>query len=262
MLVCSFMLFARLLSYSYGQIYNLPQENTNLLSQPPEFIDLGAKLKLPEIPKSPIIYSVKSLDELETKHIEMLSNTNNTFFLKDSNSSLYYDPLIKMWTGLKQEDPNYVPEKQYSDWLPVSSCLDSRMGSGGVILRSIKVAFEATMEFENELQFQTSPIGLELGVQAATGFKVGAQVETTLLFSCSLNEGEIGQMQYRPSYIIAPRMLRTIYKLKGKKLTPYKVKLLKKFKVLLLETPEHRCWVTDDPENIPCKRSIFKSSIV
>ncbi|KAG7664602.1 uncharacterized protein J8A68_001897 [[Candida] subhashii] len=162
---------------------NLPHENTG--EQDVVVIDLSdnnrdefnlsnlaseAKTSLKE--SSPVLYALKSINDLQTKHFDKLNSRNNTFYFKETNSALYFDNDAKKWTEIKKNDPDNTPKTEFLDWLPISFCLDSRLGSGGLIYRQVKVMLEATSQLNAALVLHTNPVGFLTGLGGILGFKV------------------------------------------------------------------------------------------
>lgn len=252
---------------------NLPHESTG--EQDVVVIDLSdnnidefnlsnlaseAKTSLKE--SSPVLYALKSINDLQTKHFDKLNSRNNTFYFKETNSALYFDNDAKKWTEIKKNDPDNTPKTEFLDWLPISFCLDSRLGSGGLIYRQVKVMLEATSQLNAALVLHTNPVGFLTGLGGILGFKVGMQKAVLITFNCYLNQGELCQLQYRPSYVEVPSLTKTLFKLRKNKLKIHSKQTIKPFRMFLAGIPEHRCWVTKDPNDLQCKKRIVNNQTI
>lgn len=211
----------------------------------------------PAAPPPSTIYSIRSLQDLQDKHIDKLNNTSNIFHFKDTKSSLYYSQKEKAWVELKVRNPDEQVQKfPLGYWIPASYCLDATTGSGGTISRAITVVYETAVENYMDLYAELPSFTIHDAAGLSLGVKIGTQVAVTLLFSCALREGEIMQMQYRPSYITVPEMEAIQYKFKGNLLKKKKVKKIKPFKTLIIDAPEHQCWATRNIHDLQCYEPI------
>lgn len=206
-----------------------------------------------QISATPTVYSLRSIEELESKHADKLSDTTNVFQFKDTKSSLQYNHRNRNWVEVRQKDPADAPQifpLEY--WIPASYCLDSTSGSGGTISRIVTVLLEAAVENYVDLYIGFPTYAFLEALGLSIGVKVGKVMAATLLFSCAVNKGEILQMQYRPSYVLVPTMEAILYKFKGKKFKKLKIKVIKPFKMLVIDAPEHQCWATNKAEHLQC----------
>lgn len=236
------------------------------ISSPPPFInqttsfyETTSQQKQPQ----PHIYSISTLDALQApRHIAKLSNTNNIFYIKSSQSSLQFDHKLKYWTLLKTatntndpESPFPPPIHPFHSWVPITSCLELIYGSGGYLSRYITLYIEQTLDQIGEATIGIPPVYFSIGVSLALGKRVGVSKLNTLLFSCAINPGEIAQFYIRPSFMYVPRLKRRWYKFKGKKLHYVGFNWIKLFKMLVVDTPEHQCWVSRNINDLQCGKT-------
>ncbi|KAI5954301.1 hypothetical protein KGF54_002076 [Candida jiufengensis] len=205
--------------------------------------------------EQPKTYSIESLDKLVSQHSDLLKNKQNVFFLKSTNSSLQYDKKEKNWIEFIKVDAQYVPTLHNMNWIPITSCLESIHGSGGYLSRFTILYLDTTIENYLDLSIGI-PTYFASGISLAIGVRVGYGKLLTLLFSCSINPGEIGQLFIKPKYIITPNLKTVLWKFKNKKMNSLKIRFIKPFKMLVLETPEHQCWVSRDIEDLQCSKII------
>lgn len=219
----------------------------------------------------PHIYSISTLDVLQSPpHIAKLSNTNNIFYIKSSQSSLQFDHELKYWTLLTTATNTNDPESEtpppprfsppppihsFHSWVPITSCLELIHGSGGYLSRYITLYIEQTLDQIGEATIGIPPVYFSIGISLALGKRIGISKLNTLLFSCAINPGEIAQFYIRPSFIHVPRLKRRWYKLKGKKLHYVGFKWIKLFKMLVVDTPEHQCWVSRNINDLQCGKT-------
>ncbi|MCP8720130.1 MAG: hypothetical protein M5F18_12655 [Asgard group archaeon] len=208
-------------------------------------------------------YSIKSLDDLQNKHPDKLNNTSNIFHFKDTKSSLYYSKKDHQWVELKLANPDDPVQKfPLEYWIPASYCLDSTSGSGGTASRAITVLYEVAVENYMDIYAGLPTFAIHEAAGLSLGVKIGKQVAVTLFFSCAVNEGEVIQLQYRPSYVIVPEMEAVLYKFTGKSLKKKKVKKIKPFKTLIIDAPEHQCWATRNINDLQCHRPINHRHVI
>lgn len=208
-------------------------------------------------PAAPTVYSLRSIDELESKYPDKLNDKTNVFHFKDTKSTLQYNHRNHKWVELRQKDPTVAPQiSPLEYWIPASYCLDSTSGSGGTISRVITVLLEASVENYVDLYIGFPTYAFLEAIGLSIGVKVGKVMAVTLLFSCAVNKGEILQMQYRPSYVLVPTMEAILYKFKGKKFKKSKIKVIKPFKMLVIDAPEHQCWATNKADHLQCTKPV------
>ncbi|KAI5962454.1 uncharacterized protein KGF55_003530 [Candida pseudojiufengensis] len=200
-------------------------------------------------------YSIESLEKLLKDHAELLDDENNIFYFKSTNSSLQYDQSEKNWIEFIVVDGSYIPTLHNMNWIPISSCLESIHGSGGYLSRYTILYLDTTIENNLDLSMGV-PFYFSEGISLAIGVRIGYGKLITLLFSCSINPGEIGQLFIKPKYIITPNIKSIIWKFKNKKMNKIGLKYIKPFKMLVIETPEHQCWVSRDINNLQCSKII------
>lgn len=204
------------------------------------------------------LYALKSIKSLETKHRDKLNNRNNTFYIKDTGSALFFDNHAKEWTEIKKVEADFQPQVKFLDWLPISFCLDSRLGSGGILSREVRLTLEATSQLSLAAVLRSN-IGFVIGVGGILGFKVGMQKGVMITFNCNLSKGELCQLQYRPSYVEVPSLTKSLLKLTKYGFKIHTKLVIKPFRMFLLGVPEHRCWVTKDPNDLQCKKRIVNN---
>ncbi|CCG23283.1 hypothetical protein CORT_0D04430 [Candida orthopsilosis Co 90-125] len=223
----------------------------------------------------PHIYTISTLEALQSSaHITKLSNTNNLFYIKSTQSSLQYDYQLNYWTLLTTTNTSSgsnfnfdantdsisnssspSPPTQPHSWIPITSCLESIHGSGGYLSRYITIYLETTMDQIGEVTLGIPPVYFSIGTSLAVGKRVGLSKLNTLLFSCSINPGEVAQFYIRPSFIEIPNLKCRWYKLKGKKLHYVGFNVIKSFKMLVVDTPEHQCWVSRNINDLQCGKT-------
>ncbi|RCK66260.1 hypothetical protein Cantr_01997 [Candida viswanathii] len=217
----------------------------------------------PEPSSPPTVYSLRSIEDLQVKHADKLNSTSNLFHFKDTKSSLYYSTKERSWVEIRLKNcSDTVQRFPLEYWIPASYCLDSTEGSGGTVSRSISVLMEVAMENYMDIYAGLPAFLIHEAAGVSVGVKVGKQMVTSLLFSCYVNDGEILQMRYRPSYVIVPEMMAILYKFDGKKLRKKKVKKIKPFKTLVIDAPEHQCWASTNINDLQCFAPINHKHII
>lgn len=235
-------------------------------------------------PLRPHIYAISTLEALQSStHITKLSNTNNIIYIKSSQSSLQYDHKLNYWTLITVKNrntnsdlpPSLLPSppppppsppptpQLHHSWIPITSCLELIHGSGGYLSRYITITIEQTLDQIGEASIGIPPIYFSIGTSLAIGKRVGMSKLNTLLFSCAINPGEVAQFYIRPSFVVVPELKRIWYKFKGKKLHYVGLNVIKSFKMLVVvDTPEHQCWVTRDINDLQCGKTFDKEDRV
>ena len=129
--------------------------------------------------------------------------------------------------------------------------------------RYITITIEQTLDQIGEASIGIPPIYFSIGTSLAIGKRVGMSKLNTLLFSCAINPGEVAQFYIRPSFVVVPELKRIWYKFKGKKLHYVGLNVIKSFKMLVVvDTPEHQCWVTRDINDLQCGKTFNKEARV
>ncbi|KAI5958849.1 hypothetical protein KGF57_002283 [Candida theae] len=217
----------------------------------------------------PHVYAISTLDKLQSStHISKLSNHNNIFYIKSRQSSLQFDHKLEYWTLLTANsttvtdatatantntntntDTNTLTS---STWIPITSCLESIHGSGGYLSRYITIHLEQTLDQIGEATLGIPPLYFAIGTSLAMGKRVGFAKQNTLLFSCAINPGEVAQFYIRPHFVNVVGLKRVWFKFKGKKLHYVGYNFIKPFKMLVVDTPEHQCWVSRNINDLQC----------
>ncbi|CAK9437235.1 uncharacterized protein LODBEIA_P16130 [Lodderomyces beijingensis] len=218
------------------------------------------KAKPPKLEEQ-VVYSVKSMEALQSNHSHLLQNKQSMFFFKNTNSSMQYDISTGYWTEISKQDPMMEATVHLFDkWIPITACIESIHGSGAYMSRYITLYIHATVEnaIGGAPGFPPIFVYLSGGISLGIGVRVGVSKLYTLLFSCSINAGEVAQLFVRPSFIKVPDLKIVKYKFKKKRLNKVGTRYIKSFKMLALDAPEHQCWVSRDVSDLQCKGTISR----
>ncbi|KAI5968259.1 hypothetical protein CANMA_002475 [Candida margitis] len=234
-------------------------------STPISFIKTHHQEHMQQQPQPPHIYTISTLNALVSNHTAKLSDTTNIFYIKSVHSSMIYDRQLKYWTLLIRNDQTHdqnapnTPNAQtptiaqpFPHWIPITSCLESIHGSGGYLSRYITIYLEQTFDQTGEITLGIPPLYFSIGTSLALGKRVGVSKLNTLLFSCSINPGEVAQFFIKPNFVNVPQLKRIWYKFKAKKLHYVGLNFIKSFKMFVVDTPENQCWVSRNIDDLQC----------
>lgn len=184
---------------------------------------------------------------------KLLEDKKNIIHFKETNSSMYYDDKEETWYEVTLDKNERFEVHSYEDLIPVSPCVESISGNQSSIsyTYSIDLSVEDALGSELQVQLRMLPFKVTPNIE----YSVTPDITFNGVFSCTIPEGQYGQLLIRPSYVISPRgwRKRVLYKpLQGFVATDDKYEEFKRFKLISKKKADHVCLIDTDPTKLQC----------